>query len=128
MSSDTGKPSASPTDRLRSELGEPLDAADLAEILGIDPRTVKRYADRWGGVEVAPGTYRFFENRVREILNSQPDAPAWPARTPRPSGGGTSGRGQVAPSKSPSKEEDRAHLDRHGLLTPPKPRKRKDPK
>lgn len=41
MSSDTGKPSASPTGRLRSELGEPLGAAGLAEILGIDPRTVQ---------------------------------------------------------------------------------------
>lgn len=67
------------TDRLLQELGEPIEPVDLAERLGIDPRTLKKYAGRWGGVEVAPGIIRFFENRVQEKLNAQPECPPRPA-------------------------------------------------
>jgi hypothetical protein len=43
---------------------------EFAKFLGIDRRTVVKYAPRWGGVEVSPGKWRFFENRVKEVLNN----------------------------------------------------------
>jgi hypothetical protein len=41
--------------------------------LGVDPRTVRRYYHRWGGIEVVPGTVRFFEKRIVEVLNAEFD-------------------------------------------------------
>jgi uncharacterized protein YjcR len=60
---------------LRAELesiyGRSMKPKELAEFLGIDTRTVIKYADRWGGVEVCPGKYRFFENRIKEVLDAK---------------------------------------------------------
>jgi DNA-directed RNA polymerase specialized sigma subunit len=51
---------------LENLYGRAMKPTELAKFLGIDVRTVKKYGDRWGGVEVAPGYMRFFENRVLE--------------------------------------------------------------
>ncbi|MGA2781768.1 MAG: hypothetical protein ABSF13_07585 [Smithella sp.] len=56
---------------LTNEYGACLSATELAEFLKLDPRTVIKYADRWGGVEVAPGSWRFFEKRIMEVLNAE---------------------------------------------------------
>ena len=56
---------------LKKTYGRSIKPRELAEFLGVDPRTVVKYADRWGGVQVAPGTYRFFENRIKEVLDAQ---------------------------------------------------------
>lgn len=55
---------------LELDLGKTLTPAELAEILRVCPNTVRKNFHRWGGVEVAPGTYRFFENIVKEVLNA----------------------------------------------------------
>jgi hypothetical protein len=52
---------------LQKELGAPLTATQVAKILGVDPRTVRKYPENLGGVWVA-GCLRFFENRIREII------------------------------------------------------------
>jgi hypothetical protein len=52
------------------ELGVAITPKVLAERLSVSVQTVRRYYYRWGGVEVAPGTIRFFENKIREILNA----------------------------------------------------------
>lgn len=52
-----------------NELGAPMTPQELGKLLKLDPRTVIKYYQRWDGVEVVPGKFRFFENRVREILN-----------------------------------------------------------
>jgi hypothetical protein len=52
------------------DLGQAMTPKELAKILKIDHRTVIKYAPRWGGVEVSPGKYRFFENRVMEVINA----------------------------------------------------------
>jgi hypothetical protein len=54
---------------LKEELGVALTATELGRLLKLDRRTVVKYADRWGGVEVCPGTYRFFEKRILEVIN-----------------------------------------------------------
>jgi hypothetical protein len=51
-----------------SKLGKPLSAMELATILGVSANTVRRHRDRWGGIEVAPGLLRFFENIVKEKI------------------------------------------------------------
>ena len=52
------------TANLQQELGRPLSVDDVAELLALDPRTVRKYAETLGGVRVA-GRLRFFENRIR---------------------------------------------------------------
>jgi hypothetical protein len=51
--------------------GRTVNPGELADFLGLDRRTVIKYAHRWGGVEVAPGTWRFFEKRIVEVLNAE---------------------------------------------------------
>ena len=51
--------------------GRSMTPKELAEFLGIDTRTVIKYADKWGGGEVCPGKYRFFENRIKEALDAK---------------------------------------------------------
>ena len=58
---------------LEKEFGRVVTAKELAEFLKIDVRTLKKYGDRWGGVEVTPGTWRFFEKPVLEVLNAKSD-------------------------------------------------------
>jgi DNA-directed RNA polymerase specialized sigma subunit len=41
---------------LENLYGRAMKPTELAKFLGIDVRTVKKYGDRWGGVEVAPVT------------------------------------------------------------------------
>ena len=57
------------TSELEAIYGRFITPRELANFLGIDPRTVIKYADLWGGVQVSPGRYRFFENRIKEVLN-----------------------------------------------------------
>jgi hypothetical protein len=57
------------TEELEALYGRSIKPKKLAEFLGLDRRTIIKYADQWGGVQVAPGRYRFFENRIKEIMN-----------------------------------------------------------
>ena len=54
-----------------SKYGRSITPKELAEFLGLDSRTVIKYRGIWGGVEVAPGIYRFFENRIREKIDAE---------------------------------------------------------
>ena len=69
--------------KLTEIYGRYIEPEELAKFLGIDRRTVVKYAPRWGGVEVSPGKWRFFENRVKEVLNAKLDKEAW--KEPLPS-------------------------------------------
>jgi len=55
---------------LISDYGEMITPKELAKYLGIDPRTLMKYAHQWGGVEIVPGQYRFFYKDVKERLNN----------------------------------------------------------
>lgn len=44
---------------------------ELARFLGVDRRTVIKYATKWGGIEVSPGKYRFFEKLIRRKIDAQ---------------------------------------------------------
>ena len=55
---------------LDQEYGKALTPKQLADFLGIDPRTVLKYRDRWGGVQVSPGIWRFFEKTIKEVINN----------------------------------------------------------
>ena len=56
---------------LEQEYGRAITPQELGKFLNLDRRTIIKYAHRWGGVEVAPGTWRFFEKRILEVLNAQ---------------------------------------------------------
>lgn len=62
---------------LKETYGNVLTDVELSEFLGIDPRTVKKYADIWGGVEVSPGKFRFYEKVIRRRLDANIDNEAW---------------------------------------------------
>lgn len=61
----------SAAERLKEYLGEEISVEEMAKILGVDPRTARKYAHRWGGVEVYPGRPVFFENVVRRIIDAE---------------------------------------------------------
>jgi hypothetical protein len=78
------------------ELGEPIKPKQLATLLDVDNRTVVKYAARWGGIEVAPGVWRFFKNRIREVLNDgQFTSKAGKTAMARPCDGAWSREGKV---------------------------------
>jgi integrase len=47
--------SVATADELVATYGRAIKPAELAKFLGLDRRTVIKYADRWGGVKVCPG-------------------------------------------------------------------------
>jgi len=117
---------------LESIYGKSIRPGELAKFLGLDRRTVIKYADKWGGVQVSPGRYRFFENRIKEILNDAWfDNQTWKKALE----GQHHGRGRVASKAIPgrnqkvvprsrgmgdrTKEGDRKEANRHGLLDDP---------
>ena len=51
--------------KLEEDVGRMLTAPEVARILRLDPRTVRKYARALGGLEVLPGRVRFFEHRIR---------------------------------------------------------------
>ena len=78
------------SDDLKSNYGRSISPKELADFLGIDRRTVIKYASLWGGVQVSPGCFRFFENRIKEIIDNawfdskkEPKAMAWPSHGKR---------------------------------------------
>jgi len=58
-------------EELESIYGRSIEPKELAKFLGLDTRTVIKYADKWGGVEVCPGKYRFFDKLVRRKIDAQ---------------------------------------------------------
>lgn len=58
---------------LDDELGRAMTPQELAKRLRVSVNTVRKYRDRWGGVEVALGKIRFFENKVREVIHASAD-------------------------------------------------------
>jgi hypothetical protein len=67
---------------LEQEYGQAITPQELAKFLALDRRTIIKYAHKWGGVEVAPGTWRFFKKRVMEVLNAQFDNETWEKTVP----------------------------------------------
>lgn len=56
---------------MEQEYGRVFTPQELGEFLQLDRRTIIKYAECWGGVEVAPGIWRFFEKRIMEALNAE---------------------------------------------------------
>jgi hypothetical protein len=58
--------------------GRSIKPKELATFLGLDARTLIKYADTWGGVEVSPGNWRFFENLIKEVIkDAEHNMQAW---------------------------------------------------
>jgi AraC-like DNA-binding protein len=55
---------------IQEHFGKPLTPTELGKLLGISASTVRRHYRRFGGVEVAKGTFRFFENIVMEMIDA----------------------------------------------------------
>jgi len=86
-------------DDLVAEFGRPIPDTVFAEYLGVNIRTMRKHAHQWGGVEIIPGRYAFFEGQVRKVIeNAKPvlekrktamarcrdgQRPAFPAVVPR---------------------------------------------
>ena len=77
--------------------GRSIKPNELAKFLGIDRRTVVKYGRRWGGVEVSPGKLRFFENRIKEVLNAKFDKETWKEPLPSERDGQRSLQTEVVP-------------------------------
>ena len=110
------------------DYGRTIKPEELAGILDIDRRTVIKYADRWGGIEVSPGKYRFFEKLIRRKIDAKfnyekrqeevagNNNGQWAKKRPtvsRPHKGVETGSGLVGKG---GKGKDRKRADRHGLF------------
>ena len=74
MGKEKSPPSAMTIDDLVASFGRIVSDDTLAEYLGMDVRTLRKYADRWGGIEVARGRFVFFENKIKEAIDTvQPE-------------------------------------------------------
>ena len=60
-------------EELKIDLGQALTPKQVAELLRVDVRTVKQYADELGGVRVGPRLIRFFENSLRRSIYANKD-------------------------------------------------------
>ncbi len=111
---------------LEEEYGRFVKPEELAAFLGVDTRTVKKYSDLWGGIEVSPGKLRFFDKVIRRKLDAQfnkqkrQEALACGCDGQRPAKRKTI-QGQLKgriPGSSPmgkgGKGKDRKGADRHG--------------
>ena len=114
-----------------SELGKPLTVKDMADLLGVSTNTVRRHKERWGGVEVAPGLLRFFENIVMEkIYANETHKEGKEAPLERCSPGTGDQKGKTLSRRKPQKQASRHRVgkrnaggaesgvgrDPHGLL------------
>jgi hypothetical protein len=114
-------------DIIHESFGKSMTPKELASYLNVDPRTVVRYADYWGGIEVSPGKYRFFEKRVMEVINANSDNQTWEKKVGRFRDGfrgksveGVSGRVkkiiQGSSDMGNRRKKEDCTGDRHGLL------------
>ncbi len=113
---------------LEKDYGRTMKPEELAALLKVDRRTVIKYADWWGGIEVSPGKYRFFEKIIRRRLDAKfnneerKEEMAGHSDGQRPKKGQTvSGqlKGSLPVSSAMGKggkRKVRKRTDRHGLL------------
>lgn len=74
MGKENPSATAMTLDELISAFGRIISDDTLAAYLGMDVRTMRKYADQWGGVEVARGRFVFFEKKIKEAFdNVQPE-------------------------------------------------------
>lgn len=115
---------------LDKELGPVLTVKDMAKLLGVCQNTIRNHYKRWGGVEVAPGKYHFFENIVRdiiyanvgetgeaEVLERRCDGPGGKEGTTLPGRNpGGQKKGDSLGERNKGKLEEEKDPNRHGLL------------
>lgn len=99
-------------------LGRAIPDRTLAEYLGMDVRTLRKYHERWGGVEVSPGRFVFFEKHIKGIIENAKPEPVEPPRKTlksesKPRQNGSPSRRQGGSSGSTEHLEDP-----YGLLNP----------
>lgn len=74
MGKENPSTTAMTLDELVAAFGRIISDDTLAAYLGMDVRTLRKYAHHWGGVEVARGRFVFFENKIKEAIdNVQPE-------------------------------------------------------
>ena len=56
---------------LEHQYGRAFKPEELAEFLAIDVPAVLSNVDRWGGFEVAPGEFRFFQKKIDKVFDAQ---------------------------------------------------------
>jgi hypothetical protein len=98
--------------QLRKELGPVLTAQEVADLFGIDHRTVKKYYHLYGGIKVAPRLFRFFENIIRRRINCA-DSNA-PTRSSEVAGSGEDQRQDTIIQMVRTGEEGTAQSNRMG--------------
>lgn len=62
---------------LESKYGRCIPDTELAEYLGLDIRTLRKYADKLCGVAVLPNKYVFFEKVLQRRIYAQFDREEW---------------------------------------------------
>ena len=61
------------TDILFEEFGKTYTLKQLADYLQLDARTLRKHYRDWGGLEIYPGKFRFFEEIVKSKINAVTD-------------------------------------------------------
>ncbi|ACS79493.1 tyrosine-type recombinase/integrase [Maridesulfovibrio salexigens] len=64
--------SADLSHNLSVQLGKTLEAYEVASIFSVNEEDVLRYYENFGGIEVIPGHYVFFENKILEKVGIMP--------------------------------------------------------
>ena len=113
---------------LEQNYGRAIKPDELATFLGVDRRTVIKYSNRWGGIEVSPGKYRFFEKLIRRKIDAQFNNEKRKEKMAGHSDGQRPKKGQIVPRQfkgslsgssfmgKGGKREVRNRTDRHGLF------------
>lgn len=70
------------TEWLEKRFGRAVKHTALARYLGLDPRTVRKYADQWGGVQMG-GQVLFFENKLEEVFSGLQNNKTWQSTVAR---------------------------------------------
>ena len=67
----TATKSSSPVEDILTDFGRPMSVTDVAQIFSVSPNTIRKYYLTFGGVELPSGKYRFFENRIRKLIDGE---------------------------------------------------------
>lgn len=64
-------------EKLYEKYGDAITPDELGKYFQLDPRTIKKYAHNLGGVEVAPGKWRFLTKKVMEVIDAEQYPQKW---------------------------------------------------
>lgn len=98
---------------LENEFGRVIKPKELAKLLAVSVNTIRTHHERWGGIEVTPGKYRFFENIIREKIHADIDKPREQEALERRGNGQRDQEGESLQGRYPEKQKRVHRLGKH---------------